>query len=125
MSTQLLSAEETRAALPMPDAVAAVRSAFVALGAGEFELPQRTVLGEGSALSMAVHHRPTRSTVVKSISADHSPKRIVYVSCSPSTLARDANILVNDKGYTLKSSGIVNMFPHTGHVESMALFEKD
>ena len=72
MSTELLSAEETRAALSMADAIAAVRAAFVALGTGEFELPQRTVLGEGSALSMAVHHRPTRSTVVKSISADFS-----------------------------------------------------
>ncbi len=72
MSTEVLSADETRAALSMPDAIAAVRTSFVALGAGEFELPQRTVLGEGSALSMAVHHRPTRSTVVKSISADFS-----------------------------------------------------
>ena len=72
MSTELLSAEETRAALSMADAIAAVRAAFVALGTGEFELPQRTVLGEGSALSMAVHHRPTRSTVVKSISLDFS-----------------------------------------------------
>ena len=72
MSTEVLSADETRAALSMSDAIAAVRTSFVALGAGEFELPQRTVLGEGSALSMAVHHRPTRSTVVKSISADFS-----------------------------------------------------
>ena len=72
MSTRVLSAEETRAAISMPDAIAAVRHAFVALGADEFELPQRTVLGEGTALSMAVHHRPSRSTVVKSISADFS-----------------------------------------------------
>lgn len=72
MSIEVLSADETRAALSMSDAIAAVRASFVALGAGEFELPQRTVLGEGSALSMAVHHRPTRSTVVKSISADFS-----------------------------------------------------
>ncbi len=70
MTTVVLDAEGTRAALSMPEAIAAVRDAFVALGAGEFELPQRTVLGDGSALSMAVHHRPTRSTVVKSISAD-------------------------------------------------------
>ncbi|MGB9988940.1 23S rRNA (uracil(1939)-C(5))-methyltransferase RlmD [Pseudoduganella rhizocola] len=51
------------------------------------------------------------------------PKRIVYVSCSPSTLARDAGVLVHRAGYTLRQAGVVNMFPHTSHVESMAVFD--
>jgi 23S rRNA (uracil1939-C5)-methyltransferase len=53
-----------------------------------------------------------------------APKRIVYVSCSPSTLARDAGLLVHQAGYRCVSAGAVNMFPHTAHVESMAVFER-
>jgi 23S rRNA (uracil1939-C5)-methyltransferase len=52
------------------------------------------------------------------------PKRIVYVSCNPATLARDAGLLVHQGGYRCSLAGVVNMFPHTAHVESMAVFDR-
>lgn len=52
------------------------------------------------------------------------PRRIVYVSCNPATLARDAGLLVHVAGYRCVAAGAVNMFPHTAHVESMAVFER-
>jgi len=61
--------------------------------------------------------------IVKALPEDW-PRRIVYVSCDPATVARDAGVLVHTKGFRLAAAGVVNMFPHTAHVESIALFER-
>jgi 23S rRNA (uracil1939-C5)-methyltransferase len=69
---------------------------------------------------------PPRDGAVEVVKAlgEGGPRRIVYVSCDPATLARDAEVLVHVKGYRLAAAGVINMFPHTSHVESIALFEK-
>lgn len=69
---------------------------------------------------------PPRDGAIEAIKALERapPARVVYVSCNPATLARDAGVLVNVLGYELEAAGVVNMFPHTTHVESIAVFDR-
>lgn len=69
---------------------------------------------------------PPREGAVELIKSfgDDWPRRVVYVSCDPATLARDAGVLVHTKAFRLAAAGVVNMFPHTAHVESIAVFER-
>jgi 23S rRNA (uracil1939-C5)-methyltransferase len=90
-----------------------------------FELTDTWLGGEGPFDKWLVDPpRDGAIELVKALSAGAAPGRIVYVACNPATLARDAGVLVHVKGYLLAAAGIVNMFPHTSHVESVAVFDR-
>ncbi|MDD2885926.1 MAG: 23S rRNA (uracil(1939)-C(5))-methyltransferase RlmD [Dechloromonas sp.] len=69
---------------------------------------------------------PPREGAIELVKAlgSQGPRRVVYVSCNPATLARDAAAMVAVNGYRFRAAGVLNMFPHTAHVESIALFER-
>jgi 23S rRNA (uracil1939-C5)-methyltransferase len=99
-----------------------------------FALTAAQLVADGSAQGWLVDPpREGAFALVKAVAELHAepglagqwapPRRIVYVSCNPSTLARDAALLVHQAGYRCTAAGVVNMFPHTAHIESIAVFE--
>jgi 23S rRNA (uracil1939-C5)-methyltransferase len=110
------------------------RTRFVARNLFELTAPQ--LAADGSAQKWLVDPpREGAFALVKALVELHAepqrapgwqpPRRIVYVSCNPATLARDAGLLVHQAGYRCSAAGAVNMFPHTAHVESIAVFDRD
>ena len=69
---------------------------------------------------------PPRSGAAEMIKRmpEFGASKVVYVSCGPATLARDAGVMVNEYGYRMTQAGVIDMFTHTAHVESIAVFEK-
>jgi len=99
-----------------------------------FEMKPELLIADGAAEKWLVDPpREGAFSLVQALAALHQqpelrtgwtpPQRIVYVSCNPATLARDAGVLVQEGGYRCVKAGVVNMFPHTAHVESIAVFE--
>ncbi len=90
-----------------------------------FEATPQSIAALGRLDKMLID--PPREGAIAVVKAlgDDAPRRVVYVSCNPASLARDAAVLVHEKGYRLQGAGVANMFPHTSHVESIALFERD
>jgi 23S rRNA (uracil1939-C5)-methyltransferase len=99
-----------------------------------FEMTPEQLVADGVAQKWLVDPpREGAFALVKALAALHQnpslrgdwmpPQRIIYVSCNPATLARDAGLLVHEAGYRCAAAGVVNMFPHTAHVESMAVFD--
>jgi 23S rRNA (uracil1939-C5)-methyltransferase len=98
-----------------------------------FELSAAQLVADGSAEKWLIDPpREGAFALAKALAELHAepapgwtpPQRIVYVSCNPATLARDAGLFVHQAGYRLTAAGAVNMFPHTAHVESIAVFER-
>ena len=94
------------------------------IAANLFEATQASLAAFGHLDKMLID--PPREGAIEVVKAlgDDAPRRLVYVSCNPATLARDAEVLVRTNGYDFTAAGVVNMFPHTGHVESIAVFDR-
>ena len=89
-----------------------------------FNIEKEELLSLGQATKWLIDPpRVGALNLINLINDEIKPKLIIYISCNPATLARDSDILVNKKKYTFKEGGIVNMFPHTSHIESIAVFE--
>jgi 23S rRNA (uracil1939-C5)-methyltransferase len=130
-SEVLVARSRTNLALNQPQASASTR--FVARNL--FEMTPAMLAEDGVADKWLVDPpREGAFALAKALADIHQdpalapgwtpPARIVYVSCNPATLARDAGLLVHQAGYRCTHAGVVNMFPHTAHVESMAVFER-
>ena len=95
----------------------------VSFVAGDLSQPEWSFMREDWDLVVLDPPRSGAQTAVSQV-ARMKPRRIAYVSCHPATLARDAKELIDSQGYRLIAAGIADMFPHTYHVEAMALFER-
>ena len=116
-----------RAAASAREAGLGARTAFVARNLFEWTAAdwQALVAARGGRIDRVLVDPPRDGAlaVVQALGAGPPPRRMVYVSCNPATLARDCGYLVHQAGWFLRSAGIVNMFPHTSHVESIAVLE--
>lgn len=107
MESRFLTAADIRAVMPMATAIDAVRSAFVALGAGEFELPLRTSLDDGRFLVMSAHHTPTASAVVKSLSVDVDRRPAIEGAIAYMTVGRSGTLVLDAAAVTALRTGAV------------------
>ncbi|MGB5473847.1 MAG: 23S rRNA (uracil(1939)-C(5))-methyltransferase RlmD [Gammaproteobacteria bacterium] len=96
----------------------------IALHVADLTADQRHVAWAGGGYNKVLLDPPRSGAVgVLDVLGNIHPQRLVYVSCHPGSLARDAGMLVSTYGYRLRAAGVMDMFPHTAHVESIALFE--
>ncbi|KOX10006.1 ornithine cyclodeaminase family protein [Nocardiopsis sp. NRRL B-16309] len=108
MTTQVLTADEVRALVPMGEAIDAVRDAFVSLVEGEFEQPTRTALRDGGFLVMPVHHRPTATAMVKTLSVNFDRSPAITGTVMWSDAARADHVIADAVSVTALRTGAIS-----------------